>query len=218
MKRDGGKGISIYVLLAAIVTLFGITPAVASEQPGNPFSEKTVAEFPDTLVSRWNAVREKIRLDDLIVSSCTHDDADRCMAARELIDVVDDARRYQGRAMIGHINRSINLMIRPSDGGWSSPLEIFKSGTGDCKDYAIAKYAALLKAGVPADRLRLIIVHKSGRPDYHMVVGVFDAGQWLLLDNLTMTLVKDTDRRDYAPRFVLDRTGVRRYLVADRNN
>ena len=218
MKRDRGKVISIWVLLATLATLLGTTPAISSERPDNPFSEKTVAEFPDTLVNRWNSVREKIQLDDLIVSSCTDDDADRCAAARELIGVVDDARQYQGRAMIAHINRSINLMTRPSDGGWSSPLDILKSGTGDCKDYAIAKYAALLKAGIAPDRLRLIIVHKSGRQEYHMVAGVFEGGQWLLLDNLTMMLVKDTDRRDYTPQFVLDRTGVRRYLVADRNN
>ena len=131
--------------------------------------------------------------------------------------VVDDARQYEGRAMIAHINRSINLMIRPSDGSWSSPLDILKSGSGDCKDYAIAKYAALLKAGIPADQVRLIIVHKSGRREYHMVVGVFEGGQWLLLDNLTMMLVKDTDRRDYAPQFVFDGKGVRRYLLADQN-
>jgi hypothetical protein len=45
-----------------------------------------------------------------------------------------------------------------------------------------------------------------------MVVSVYDDGQWLLLDNLTMRLVKDTDRKSYVPMYVLDETGVRRYI------
>jgi predicted transglutaminase-like cysteine proteinase len=208
--------LSIRAALATAITLLAITAAFPSDQPNNPFGEKTVAESIGSLVESWNTVREHIRLDDLIVSSCNSGNASDCAAAGELMSIVDDARRYRGRAMIAHLNRSINLMIRPSDGNWSSALDILKSGSGDCRDYAIAKYAALLKAGVPPDRLRLIIVHKTGSPEYHMVTGVFEDGQWLLLDNLTMMLVKDTDRRDYAPNFVLDRTGVRRYLLAEQ--
>jgi predicted transglutaminase-like cysteine proteinase len=210
--------LSIRAVLAAAMSLLATTAALASEQPNNPFGEKTVAESIGSLVESWNTVREHIRLDDLIVASCNSGNAGDCAAAGELMRIVEDARRYQGRTMIAHINRSINLAIKPSDGRWSSVLDILKSGSGDCRDYAIAKYAALLKAGVPPDRLRLIIVHKTGSPEYHMVAGVFEDGQWLLLDNLTMLLVKDTDRRDYAPNFVLDRTGVHRYLVAEQRN
>jgi predicted transglutaminase-like cysteine proteinase len=218
MKFERGKKIRVCALLAAVVTMLGTTAAIPSEQPNNPFGERTVAELRGPLVKSWNAVREEIQLDDLIVSSCSYENADDCGAAKELMSVVDDARQYQGRAMIAHINRSMNLMIKPSDGSWSSPLDILKSGSGDCKEYAIAKYAALLRAGIPTDQLRLIIVRKSGRSEYHMVVSVFEGGQWLLLDNLTMMLVKDSDRRDYMPQFVLDLTGVRRYLLADKSN
>jgi predicted transglutaminase-like cysteine proteinase len=214
VKFERRKKIPICALLATVVTLLGITAAIPSEQPSDPFGAKTVAELRDPPVKSWNAVREQIQLDDLIVSSCTYDNADDCGAAKELMSVVDDARQYQGRAMIAHINRSMNLMIKPTDGSWSSPLDILKSGSGDCKDYAIAKYAALLRAGIPTDQLRLIIVRRSGRKEYHMVVSLFEGGQWLLLDNLTMMLVKDSDRRNYVPQFVLDRTGVRRYLLA----
>lgn len=128
------------------------------------------------------------------------------------MDVVDDARQYRGRALIGHLNRSVNLMIKPSAGDWTSALDILKLGSGDCKDYSIAKYAALLRAGISATRIRLVIVHNIARKEDHMVVGVYDDGQWLLLDNLTMTLVKDGDRKGYVPLYVLDETGVRRYI------
>jgi predicted transglutaminase-like cysteine proteinase len=218
MNPNNRRQILTFAAVVIVATFLGITGAASSEQPKNPFGEKTVAEPPGQLVKNWDALREKLQQDDLIVLSCIYDSTDRCATAKQLMRVVDDARQYEGKAMIAHINRTINLMIRPSDGYWSSPLDILKSGRGDCKDYAIAKYAALLEAGVSPDQVRLIIVHKSGRREYHMVVGVLEGAQWLLLDNLTMTLAKDTDRRDYAPQFVFDRMGVRRYLFADQNN
>jgi predicted transglutaminase-like cysteine proteinase len=208
----------IRLALAALMTLLGITAAVASSRPGNPFSEETVTEFPDPLVESWHRLREQMQLDDLIVSYCLKNAMEDCTAAEKLMSVVEDARQYQGRAMIAHVNRSINLMIRPSAGRWMGALDILELGTGDCKDYAIAKYAVLLRSGISPDQLRLVIVHNSRRKENHMVVGVFDDGQWLLLDNLTMTLVKDTDRKDYVPMFVLDHTGVGRYIPSIRNN
>jgi predicted transglutaminase-like cysteine proteinase len=200
------------LLLGGLMTLGAVNAAVSSERSSNPFDGGTVTGFTSPLVHRWNTLRAQMRLDDLIVSSCVGDETDTCMAARKLIDVVDKARRYQGRAMIGHINRSINLMIKASEGGWTSPLEILKVGSGDCKDYSIAKYAALLRAGISPAHLRLVIVHNNVRREDHMVVSVYDNGQWLLLDNLTMRLVSDTDRKGYVPMYVMDETGVRRYV------
>jgi predicted transglutaminase-like cysteine proteinase len=169
-----------------------------------------LTEFRNPLIRTWNALREQIQLDDLIVSSCVENETDDCASARKFMGVVDDARQYRGRAMIGHINRSMNLMIKPSVGRWMSALDVLKLGNGDCKDYSIAKYAALLRAGISSAYVRLIIVHNNARNEDHMVVSVYDDGQWLLLDNLTMLLLKDTDRKDYLPMFVLDEMGVRR--------
>ena len=47
-----------------------------------------------------------------------------------------------------------------------------------------------------------------------MVATVFYNEQWLILDNLTNLLVRDTEKRDYAPMAVLDYKGVRRYRSA----
>lgn len=171
-----------------------------------------MTEFPIPLVKTWNILREQIQLDDLIVSSCVENETDDCAAAKKLMRVVDDARRYPGRAMIAHINRSINLMIKPADGSWMSGLDVLKLGSGDCKDYSMAKYAALLRTGISPAHIRLVIVHNNARKENHMVVSVYHDGQWLLLDNLTMQLVTDKDRKGYVPMFVLDETGVHRYI------
>jgi hypothetical protein len=79
----------------------------------------------------------------------------------KLIVIVEEARGYRGRALFGHINRAINLVLRPTPGAWLSPLDVLRLGAGDCKDYALAKYFALRQADISPERLRLVIVHKS---------------------------------------------------------
>jgi hypothetical protein len=84
--------------------------------------------------------------------------------------IVEEARGYRGRALIGHINRAINLSLRPLPGAWLSPLDVLRLGTGDCKDYALAKYFTLRQVGIVPDRLRLVIVRNKRRGEDHMVV------------------------------------------------
>jgi predicted transglutaminase-like cysteine proteinase len=89
-------------------------------------------------------------------------------------------------------------------------LEVLRFADGDCKDYSIAKFFALYEAGVPPERVRLVIVHNHRRSD--MVVAVYDEGAWFILDNATMIVATDTeDATHYTPLFVLDKAGVRRY-------
>jgi predicted transglutaminase-like cysteine proteinase len=94
-----------------------------------------------------------------------------------------------------------------------SPLEAINSG-GDCKAFSIAKYFALLEAGIAADHLRLVIVH--ARSGNHMVVAALWQDRWFILDNLTLVLVPDA-LSDYVPLLVLDDKGVRSYVVAPAN-
>ena len=58
-------------------------------------------------------------------------DAFSCETARRLRHIIEDAKAQQGLAVIGHINRAINLEIKAvPQNVWLSPLEAF-SGAGD---------------------------------------------------------------------------------------
>jgi predicted transglutaminase-like cysteine proteinase len=85
---------------------------------------------------------------------------------------------------------------------------------GDCKSYSIAKYAAARAAGYSADHVRLVIVHDRHHHFDHMVAVVYEHEEWLILDNLTNLLVRDSEKSDYEPTAILDYKGVRRYLSA----
>jgi predicted transglutaminase-like cysteine proteinase len=137
-----------------------------------------------------------------------------CETALQLRRIIEDAKAQQGLAVIGHINRAINLEIKAApQSDWLSPLEAI-SGGGDCKAYSIAKYFALREAGVAPDHLRLIAVHldRGGRSENHMVVATLWQDQWLILDNLTLALVPVV-LSDYVPLLVFDDDGMRRYTT-----
>jgi len=177
-----------------------------------PFGAATLVEEYGPLVDIWKSLREQMVADDEAVSACLHDGVPDCAAAETLLRIINDAKAHQGKALIGHVNRAINLLIRPAPGAWVGALETLTFADGDCKDYSIAKFFALREAGVPPERLRLVIVRNRRRLENHMVVAAYDEDAWFILDNATMILATDSeDTTRYLPLFLLDEASVRRY-------
>jgi predicted transglutaminase-like cysteine proteinase len=140
----------------------------------------------------------------------------------KLLAIIDLGRSREGRARLGEINRAINLAIRSTTDltqfnevdVWSSPLDTFRSGAGDCEDYAIAKYVALRVAGIPGEDLRIVVMADTMRGEGHAVAAVRLDGHWLMLDNQRMAMVEDLNVRHYRPLFVIDDAGLKRYSDA----
>lgn len=98
---------------------------------------------------------------------------------------------------------------------WASPIELLAKGRGDCEDYVIAKYFALLAAGVPAPKLRLVYVRaRVGAADTaavaHMVLAyhAWPAAAPLILDNLVREVRPSAQRPDLDPVFSFNGDGL----------
>lgn len=95
---------------------------------------------------------------------------------------------------------------------WASPLETLARGQGDCEDYAIAKYASLLAAGVQPRRLRLVYVRAQiGRTAQAHMVLAYQASvdeEPLILDNLREELLPAARRTDLTPVFSFSADGL----------
>ena len=193
-------------------------PAVLTE----PFGRAAMAAGNGDVVSKWAGVAGKLRAEHAILAQCRDDMASCPASAQRFLAIVAEGRARSGRARIGIINRAVNLAIRPMSDlmqwgvidRWSSPLETFATGRGDCEDYAIAKYAALKEAGVAAEDVRLVILRNTAIGEDHAAVAVRLDGVWLLLDNRWLTLVEADAMPGVAPLFVLDGDGVRRFAPA----
>jgi predicted transglutaminase-like cysteine proteinase len=208
--------VAIFVTVVAIVVGFA-APTSANDRPSDPFGNHTIElnkEAP--LVEIWESLRDKVLLDKAHFHSCIESSNTDCESVSTLMKIVEEARQNHGKALLGHLNRSINLMIKaaPAPGYMTSPLEAITMRNGDCKSYSIAKYAAARVAGFSADHVRLVVVHDRRHSFDHMIAAVYQDGEWLILDNLTNLLVRDSEKRDYEPSAILDYKGVRRYLSA----
>jgi predicted transglutaminase-like cysteine proteinase len=138
----------------------------------------------------------------------------RCPSIPALLQKLDEISHNQGKALLGHLNISVNLMINAAPGKWTGPFEAITMRHGDCKSYSLAKYAGAQELGISADQVRLVIVHSRRHSEDHMVTAVHQDGEWFILDNLTNVLLRDWEKRDYEPLAVLDSLGARRYLSA----
>jgi predicted transglutaminase-like cysteine proteinase len=160
------------------------------------------------LVQKWLGVEREVADEQQVLRICEQNRAScQSQPALRFLAIIDDARTLEGRARLGEINRAINLSIRPKsdlalygvEDVWSSPLATFANGAGDCEDYAIAKFIALQNVGVSADDLRIVILRDDVREEDHAVVAARLDGNWLMLDNLHMTMVEDQQVRNPHP-------------------
>jgi len=85
---------------------------------------------------------------------------------------------------------------------WATPIEFTGTAAGDCEDYAIAKYFALLKVGIPEKKLRIAYVKLlSKRTKYeesHMILTYYHKPNStpIVLDNVNKRLKLVSKRKD----------------------
>ena len=215
---------------AAIAYVLDSAGAI-SHDTGSPKSDKWPTLFgmdielvvQGDVLNKWSQARVEIARELQIVDRCRKDHV--CPAgAQRLIDLSAAGAGLNGRARLGHINRAVNLAISPTSDEaqwqvtdhWSSPLETLQSERGDCEDYAIVKYSALLDSGMSAADLKIVVLKSIFPNEDHAVVAARVDDEWLILDNRTLTLVRDTHLMRTMPVLVLDQVGVWRFVSGSR--
>jgi predicted transglutaminase-like cysteine proteinase len=187
-----------------------MSKVVPAPMEDGPFG--LTASHHSGLATRWLRLQPVIRVEAAVLALCRSQPTTCTPAAARFLSIVDAARAHTGLARIGTINRAVNLAIRPmSDQDqfgvadvWATPLMTFANGTGDCEDYAIAKYVALRQAGMAARDLRLVILHNRLANEDHAITAARLHGRWLILDNQRMALLTDSEMRNMTPLLALD--------------
>ena len=84
---------------------------------------------------------------------------------------------------------------------WQSAAETLRRGTGDCEDFAIAKYQMLRGLGFEADDLYVTLARDLARNVDHAVLIVRVGDRHLMLDDATDTLIDAREANDYRAMF-----------------
>jgi len=88
---------------------------------------------------------------------------------------------------------------------WETPLE-FLMFSGDCEDYAIAKFFSLLRLGFSNDQMQIVIVQDQNLKVPHAILAVTLDGVNYILDNQISQVVPDTLIHHYTPMYGVNLT------------
>lgn len=198
------------VLIGSLCLAVGMTINVATAPAASlglfgtvEFKAESLAALP-----QWRRVLQGIAAEDATYRACAADPracpGRSAMAWRALLDGLDGAPRME---QIRAVNRFVNQWRYKSDqenfgksDHWQTPLEFF-ARSGDCEDYAIAKYVSLRQLGVPPSAMRMVVLQDTIRDVAHAVLAVEADDDIWILDNLTNAVLPHTRLAHYAPYY-----------------
>ena len=114
---------------------------------------------------------------------------------------------------VERVNNFLNKVVYVDDrsqygenGYWAATPERFFSGGGDCKDYAIAKYASLRALGFSTDQLRVAVVQDKIKDIAHAILIIYSSEGNFVLDNQNKRVEPITAVNRYQPIFSINST------------
>ncbi len=198
--------------LAVLGGLLGMTPAAAATATqlfGTvEFRVDSLAALP-----QWQHVLRQIARERPLYRACA--DATEACPSRSAI-----AWQALLKSELGHprfeqiqaVNQFLNQWQYKTDEQnygqrdyWATPLE-FLSRSGDCEDYAIAKYVSLRQLGFGAEDVRLVVLRDVVRDLPHAVLAVYLDRQVYILDNLTTAVLPQERVSQYVPYYSVNET------------
>lgn len=113
-------------------------------------------------------------------------------------------------AQLEAVNRFVNQIAYVEDqvnyglsDYWASPLEFFRN-SGDCEDFAIAKYVAFRRLGFTDDQVRIWVVRDDARGIDHAVLTVALLGNTYVLDSLSDQVLDASMVTRYSPIYSIN--------------
>lgn len=88
---------------------------------------------------------------------------------------------------------------------WATPYEFLGRDKGDCEDYVIAKYFALIYLGMDMKKLFFFYVKSTKFKEAHMVLAYYEtpSAMPLILDNNNFKVIAADKRKDLQPIYRL---------------
>lgn len=197
------------VIRALIITvvagfMFSLGPIhKAAAIPGGLFGS---VELPAGVPWEWQRAMQKMKVDWHAMSLC-RDDRSQCAspAMRAWRDRLDALQHLEPRVQLERLNAFVNQEPYVADDVNFGQLDHYASvsefleKSGDCEDFAIAKYFFLRALGFADADLRLVIVIRTFDRMPHAVLAVYLESGVFILDNETSEIVRAEELDSYQP-------------------
>jgi len=216
-----GSALAVLAAGLAVPSFAALTPATDSSYEENYSYAAQEPLFGSREVYSQSTWRFKQWTDMLARSDAEFEDAQRictsqgdthCVPA-EWQALVDQLKGLDLRQQIALVNDAMNrhpyvptMQNWHQSMYWETAFEFLRYG-GQCQDYAIAKYLLLRAAGVPASRMRMVVLRDTAISLDHAVLAVYVDGAPQLLDNLRRDIVPASSVADYRPYYSINENG-----------
>ncbi|MCH7796297.1 MAG: transglutaminase-like cysteine peptidase [Proteobacteria bacterium] len=167
------------------------------------------------MVSQWTRVLGRVSRRSEAFARCAADET-QCTSRgmRYWLQILTAAADLGRKEQLQAINRFFNRWPYRSDREiyrvgeyWATPSE-FMARSGDCEDYAIAKFFALRELGFSNDQLRIAIVYDRLRGIGHAVLAVNLDDDILILNNQTDTIASPSRYENFIPWYLVNETAL----------
>jgi predicted transglutaminase-like cysteine proteinase len=193
--------------LAAQNNLATLAQSAKSARLG-PFGGVEFASSALDALPQWNRILVRAAAEMPAFEACVADRA-QCKSSGQTVwrEAIEAGRKLPRLERIDHVNRFFNRFPYRDDVAihgvteyWATPQE-FLAKSGDCEDFAIAKYYALRALGFRADELRVVVIRDRIRGIGHAVLAAYIEGDILILDNLSNVVLSHSLYEHYSPQY-----------------
>lgn len=177
------------------------------------FGSTEVGPISLRTLPRWARILKNMRLEGPALQGCAQDEA-KCNqnALKAWRKIIEEAKPLSRARKLNAVNHYFNRWpykfdqeIYGTSEYWASPME-FMRRSGDCEDYAIAKFFALRQLGFRNDEMRIIILWDNIRALGHAVLAVYEKDDILILDSLSSAILSHWKYRQYVPQYSMNET------------
>ncbi len=162
---------------------------------------------------QWTRVLKQVRREQARFAACTRDAA-RCITPtlRNWRKIINAAAPLDRAGKIRAVNAFFNRWPYKEDREiygrseyWATPGE-FMARSGDCEDFAIAKFFALRQLGFGAREMRVVILMDEIRGIGHAVLAIYESGEIVILDSLSNMILPHARYKHYRPQYSMNET------------
>jgi predicted transglutaminase-like cysteine proteinase len=196
------------------------TTVEAGPRPRHPpiFNTREIHSVNVAQFTNWTDMLARWQRDQSAAATCPAGGAPPIAAATPCVpaewrELVQELNGLPRRTLLQRVNTALNRHPYTTSienwgvaNHWETPYEFLRR-SGQCQDYAIAKFMLLRALGVPNEDLRIVVLRDVQRGLDHAVVVAYVDGEALMLDSLREAVVPVDEVGAYRPYYSINETG-----------
>lgn len=177
------------------------------------FGSTEVASRSFKALPQWRRVLQRMQIEGPALERCaTTEEPCGRGPAQAWQRIIDAAHGLERTHKLRKVNQYFNRWPYKEDNEvygmreyWASPTEFLRR-SGDCEDFAIAKFFALRQLGIANEEMRVIILWDTIRAIGHAVLAVYEKDDILVLDSLSSRILSHWKYKQYVPQYSMNET------------